>query len=205
MCYKFRKDIIRFIKKPIVWIIITSIVLLFVMFFYFTPINTIKKQTFKFTFNKFKQKDIAEFIDYTELNLKIVRNHMKYRRTNLIDSVFKGINNEEYMTTLQNYQKEISSISLYISKETPPKELEKYKNMTLNYLDTSFLIISYTLQALNSPDIDEKNKYIDKCNDLISKYNYQSKEMTEELISVFNKIGMNYKIHNGKVTYWWRD
>jgi len=186
-------------KIRILSIIILSTLVFIWVIFIINPNNISSKVTIL----TYRHKNIADFIDDTEYKLKDIRRYMEYRRENIQGGVYT--NDKEYIDNLKIYQKDIENIIIYISQKNPPKELRDYKRLTIQYLNTSNSIISSTLSASIVMNKEDKDAFIHESNTHINQYNTITKEMNEELISIFKDKGIDYKIHNNRISYWWKN
>lgn len=186
-------------KIRIIFILIMSIFLFLWIVFIINPNNIASKVPIISTFI---HKDMARFIDDAEYELRSVRRYMEYRRENLKEGIYS--NDKVYMDNLIQYQKDIEEMIVFISLKNPPKELKDYKKLIIKYLNVSNSIISTTISASIVDDEEDKSLFLSQLNKLIDKYNRLTKEMNEELISIFENKGIEYKIHNDRISYWWR-
>ncbi|MBS4539165.1 hypothetical protein GOQ27_11880 [Clostridium sp. D2Q-11] len=186
-------------KIRIISILILSILIFIWIIFIVNPNNISSKVPIL----AYRHKNIADFIDDAEYKLKDIRRYMEYRRENIQGGVYTS--NKEYIDNLKIYQKDIENIIVYISQKNPPKELRDYKRLTIQYLNTSKSIISSTLSASIVLNKEDKDAFIRESNLYINEYNTITKKMNEELISILEDKGIDYKIHNNRISYWWRN
>lgn len=155
-----------------------------------------------FDFKGRKQKEVVEYLQVINTEEERIKILLQYRALDFINAFINRPLSNEYYKEISEHALEIKNIISKVETMNPPDEMKTYHQITLKKFYVCGEIFDLIFQIAEEKNINT-NKLIEKINTAIIDFNYFDLKSREELINVFNKIGMKYELSNGQIRYWW--
>jgi hypothetical protein len=109
---------------------------------------------------------------------------------------------EKRIEVLEQFQMKLQRSTLALQQTDKPDFLNDFHVLKVEQANFAIQICTQLILAEKSKDESTYNKYIERYNELSMQYNQAAMKAQQELVAVFEKIGMDYQIDSaGVISY----
>lgn len=148
------------------------------------------------------QQEVAYYLQGTnEINHQLI-DYYKLRN-DILDSALKSDSRKQYIQSLKTYTESVLGLIFQLQCIDPPAQMDNYHALVLSNYESSYKSFLYAEECLDTSD-NSINNCINKFNEAVAECNAIDIQVREEMLKVFNDIGMSYYEKDGLIHYSWK-
>jgi len=156
-------------------------------------------------FNIDEQRETVNYLKKLEAINEPVRNYLTYQ-TQIVEQYSSNstFDKNQRVVSLQNLYEKIDITKSTLNQIDVPTFLRPHKSLIVEQADTTLKLNNEMTLAMQATSKSSYDVHIRNCNDAINEYNNINQRATQELISIFDRIGIEYEFTSNGLKYTYR-